>query len=32
MFTDSYAGGFEVVVVGIAPGEMLLETSEAAIK
>ena len=32
MFTDSYAGDLEVVVVGIAPGEMLLETIEAAIK
>ncbi len=32
MFTDSYNGDLEVVVVGIAPGEMLLETIEAAIK
>lgn len=32
MFTDSYAGDLEVIVVGIAPGEMLLETIEAAIK
>ena len=32
MFTNSYTGDLEVVVVGIAPGEMLLETIEAAIK
>lgn len=32
MFTEAYAGVTEVVVVGIAPGEMLLETIEAAIK
>ncbi len=32
MFTESYAGELEVVVVGIAPGEMLLETIEAAIE
>lgn len=32
MFTKSYDGATEVVVVGIAPGEMLLETVQAAIK
>ena len=32
MFTKSYSGDLEVVVVGIAPGELLLETVEAAIK
>ncbi|MGC9467467.1 MAG: PPC domain-containing DNA-binding protein [Anaerolineae bacterium] len=32
MFSQSYAGDLEVVVVGIAPGEMLLETIEAAIE
>lgn len=32
MFSKSYSGALEVVVVGIAPGEMLLETIEAAIK
>ena len=32
MFTQGYAGAFEVIVVGIAPGEMLLETIEAAIQ
>jgi predicted DNA-binding protein with PD1-like motif len=32
MFTKGFDGDFEVVVVGIVPGEMLLETIEAAIK
>ena len=32
MFTKSFDGETEVVVVGIAPGEMLLETVEVAIK
>jgi len=32
MFTKSYGGATEIVVVGIAPGEMLLETVQAAIK
>jgi len=32
MFTESYSGPTEVVVVGIAPGEMLLEAVEAAIE
>lgn len=32
MFTQGYNGAFEVVVVGVAPGEMLLETIEAAIR
>ena len=32
MFSKSYSGALEVVVVGIAPGELLLETIEAAIK
>lgn len=32
MFTQGYNGAFEVIVVGIAPGEMLLETIEAAIR
>lgn len=31
MFTKSFTGDLEVLVVGIAPGEMLLETIEAAI-
>jgi hypothetical protein len=31
MFTASNVGPFEVVVVGVAPGELLLETIEAAI-
>jgi hypothetical protein len=31
MFTNNFTGDVEVVVVGIAPGEMLLETIEAAI-
>jgi uncharacterized protein len=32
MFTEAYTGALEVIVVGIAPGEMLLETIESAIK
>jgi len=32
MFTASYGGPTEVVVVGIAPGEMLLEMVEAAVE
>ncbi len=32
MFSKSYSGALEVVVVGIAPAEMLLETIEATIK
>ena len=32
MFTEAYDGATEVVVVGIAPGEMLLETITAAVK
>ena len=32
MFTQAYTGDTEVVVVGIAPGEMLLETITAAVK
>jgi uncharacterized protein len=32
MYTQGYNGAVEVLVVGIAPGEMLLETIEAAIK
>ena len=32
MFSASYDGALEVIVVGIAPGERLLETIEAAIK
>jgi uncharacterized protein len=32
MFTQPYSGPLEVLVIGIAPGEMLLETIEAAIK
>ena len=32
MFTKSYDGATEIVVIGIAPGEMLLETVEEAIK
>ena len=32
MFTKEYDGSTQIVVVGIAPGEMLLETVEAAVK
>lgn len=32
MFTKSYTGPLEVIAVGIRPGEMLLESIEAAIK
>lgn len=32
MFSQSYTGPTEVIAVGIAPGELLLETIEAAIK
>jgi uncharacterized protein len=32
MFTEAYTGALEVIVIGIAPGEMLLETIEAGIK
>ncbi|MGC9523297.1 MAG: PPC domain-containing DNA-binding protein [Anaerolineae bacterium] len=32
MFSKSFAGDLEVLVVGVAPGEMLLETIEAAIE
>ncbi|MGC9348383.1 MAG: PPC domain-containing DNA-binding protein [Anaerolineae bacterium] len=32
MFTKGFDGDFEVVVIGVAPGEMLLETIEAAIE
>ena len=32
MFSQAYTGALEVIVIGIAPGEMLLETIEAAIK
>ena len=32
MFTSNYTGPIEVIAVGIAPGEMLLESIEAAIK
>ena len=32
MFTKTYTGPVEVIAVGIAPGELLLESVEAAIK
>jgi len=32
MFSQAYSGATEVIALGIAPGEMLLETVEAAVK